>query len=98
MRAKGCTLCHSTGDAAVTDASTTQTTATVGPSLKGIFGSTVQVLTSGQEREVSIDEAYLRRSILDPSVDVVKGFRPVMPPHALTDEELTDIISYLREL
>jgi cytochrome c oxidase subunit 2 len=56
------------------------------------------VLTGGKERTVTVDEAYLRRSILEPNADVVKGFPPVMPSFAwlLKDSEISAIINFLR--
>ncbi len=70
----------------------------VGPSFKGIWGRTVTVLTGGVERTVTVDEAYMRRKILEPTVNVVKGFPPVMPSFAgkLTETELAAIIDFLR--
>ena len=67
----GCLGCHSLDG-----------TPKVGPTFKGIWGRTVTVLTGGKERTVTVDEAYLRRSILEPNADVVKGFQPVMPSFA----------------
>jgi cytochrome c oxidase subunit 2 len=89
VRDKGCIACHSLDG-----------TARVGPSFAGIFGRKTTVVTDGREREIIVDEDYLRRSILDPTADIVKGFPPVMPPQGdvLTDEELDDIIQYLKEL
>ena len=70
----------------------------VGPSFKGIWGSTVTVLTGALERTVTVDEAYVRRKILEPTATVVKGFPPVMPSFAgkLTEAELAAIIDFLR--
>jgi cytochrome c oxidase subunit 2 len=83
----GCLGCHSL------DGSTK-----VGPSFKGIWGRNVTVLTNGVERNITVDEAYLRRSILEPNADVVKGFPPVMPPFTLKDEEIRAILDYLKGL
>lgn len=70
----------------------------VGPTLKGIWGRSVTVLSDGQERHITVDEAYLRRSLLEPNADVVKGFQPIMPPFAgvLKEGEIKGIIDYLR--
>lgn len=89
MKVKGCTACHSTDG-----------TRLVGPSYKGIFGRRETVVTAGSERQVEVDEEYLRRSIMEPEADVVKGFPPVMPPmkDKLTDEQVTMIIVYLKTL
>lgn len=68
-----------------------------GPALEGVFGSEV-LLASGQT--VLADEAYIRRSILDPQKEVVKGFEPIMPAYAgqLTEEDLIDLGAYIRSL
>lgn len=70
----------------------------IGPTLKGIWGRSVTVLTDGVERSISVDEAYLRRSILEPNADVVKGFPPVMPAVALKGDEIKTIAEYLKEI
>jgi cytochrome c oxidase subunit II len=84
---KGCVACHSIDGSP-----------RVGPTLKGLFGKTVAVLTNGIERSVGADEDYIRKSILEPNADVVKGFQPIMPVQKLSDEEIKAIIGYLKEL
>jgi cytochrome c oxidase subunit 2 len=83
----GCLGCHSLDG-----------TPKVGPTFKGIWGRTVTVLTAGKERTITVDEAYLCRSILEPNADVVKGYQPVMPSFTgvLSDSEISAIIGYLR--
>ena len=82
---KGCQACHSVDG-----------TPLVGPTVKGLFGKTVTVITDGKERQVVADETYLRKSLLEPNADVVKGFPPIMPSQKglITDEELEGIITY----
>jgi cytochrome c oxidase subunit 2 len=89
IKAKGCTACH-----------TTDGTPLIGPTFKGIFGRKSIVVTGDRQREVIVDERYLRTSMLEPKADVVKGFPPVMPSHKgiLTDEEIEAIIEYLKTL
>jgi cytochrome c2 len=89
IKAKGCTACH-----------TTDGTPLIGPTFKGIFGRKSIVVTGGREREVIVDERYMRTSMLEPKADVVKGFPPVMPSHKgiLTNEEIEAIIEYLKTL
>ena len=89
IKLKGCLGCHSTDGSPM-----------VGPSWKGIFGRTETVLSNGAEHQVEADEDYLRKSILSPSADVVKGFPPVMPEmrDKLSDEQVTMIIQYLKTL
>ena len=86
---RGCKACHSIDG-----------TPGLGPTLKGLFGKTVTVLTDGKERKLVADEAYLRKSILEPNADIVKGFPPIMPPlkGLLTDQEIDALVSYLKGL
>jgi cytochrome c oxidase subunit 2 len=86
---KGCVACHSLDG-----------TAKVGPTLKGVFGRKETVVTAGKERELTVDEAYLRRSLLEPQADVVKGYPPIMPSQkgVLKDPEIDAIIIYLKGL
>lgn len=86
---RGCKACH-----------TIDGTPGLGPTLKGLFGKTVTVLTDGKERKLVADEAYLRKSILEPNVDIVKGFPPIMPSlkGLLTDQEIDALVSYLKGL
>jgi cytochrome c oxidase subunit 2 len=72
----------------------------VGPTVKGLFGKTVIVLTDGKERKVVADENYLRKLLIEANTDIVKGFPPIMPSQKglITDEELEGIIRYIKEL
>lgn len=80
----GCLSCHSTGG---TDG--------LGPGLGGIWGDE-RVFDDGSTGVV--DEAYLRRSIIDPDAQVVAGYQPIMPALRLADAELDDVVAYLREV
>jgi cytochrome c oxidase subunit 2 len=46
------------------------------------------------------NDAYIRKSIVDPGADVVDGFPNTMPPSkdVVTDEEITQIIDFLKTL
>lgn len=70
----------------------------VGPTFKGLWGRSETVLTNGRERHITVDEAYLRRSLLEPNADVVKGFQPIMPSFSgvLKEEEIKEIVDYFR--
>jgi cytochrome c oxidase subunit 2 len=67
----------------------------IGPSLVGIMGRRV-LLTTGQE--VTADDNYLRRSILDPQAEIVKGYQPVMPSFQgqLSEQQLAALIAYIK--
>ncbi|MCO5237119.1 MAG: c-type cytochrome [Chitinophagaceae bacterium] len=83
----GCAACHSTDGSKL-----------IGPSFKGLYGSQVS-LDNGNT--VAADDAYLIKSILDPNADIVKGYPTgVMPSFKgmVTDEHITDIITYLKTL
>ena len=47
---------------------------------------------------ITIDENYIRQSILEPTARIVAGFEPVMPTYQgrLKDDEITAIIAYLK--
>jgi len=72
--ADGCSACHSLAG-----------TPGVGPSFKGIAGSTV-TLTTGQT--VAADDAYLERSIADPDAQIVKGYHAGVMPAAIASYDL----------
>lgn len=65
----------------------------VGPTWRGLYGKT-QALADGTS--VKVDEAYLKESIRDPGAVIVKGFTPVMPAFALTDDELDALLALIK--
>ena len=81
-----CTACHQIN---------TQTM--IGPGLGKIFGS-IREFKEGQSQVA--DENYIRESILNPSLKIVKGFPDQMTPFAglLQEEELTGLIEYIKSL
>lgn len=80
-----CLACHSTDGKTI-----------VGPTWKGLYGSTVE-LEGGTT--VVADDAYITQSIKDPLSQIVKGFPPSMPPFSyLTDQQIADIIAYIKSL
>jgi len=83
---RGCQQCHSVDG-----------TAKTGPSFKGTFG-TQQKLRDGTD--ITVDENYVRESILDPMAKVRAGFNPVMPTFrgSLTDQDIDAIIAYMKTL
>lgn len=88
-KSKGCIACHSTDG-----------TKLIGPSFKGVYGKNETVVTGGQEREITIDDDYIRNSILKPTDDIVKGFQPLMPSQAglVNDDEIKALTAYIKSL
>jgi len=86
---KGCIACHSTDGSKL-----------IGPSFKGLYGKTEFVMTGDEKREITVDDEYIRRSLLEPNADIVEGYEPVMPAMAgqLDDEDIANIITYLKQL
>ncbi len=84
LEAKDCLTCHSVDGQE-----------SIGPTLKGVYGRTVK-LKDGST--VTADDAYLRESIMKPEVKIVSEFDDVMPVPELTEEELNQIIEYLKTL
>ena len=70
-----------------------------GPTWLGLFGSE-ETLDDGTV--VTVDEAYLRESILDPNAKIVEGFSPnIMPDdfaERLSDSQLDLLIAYIKLL
>ena len=58
------------------------------------------MIRDGKEREIVVDEAFIKQSILQPEIDRVKGFPPIMPSQkgVLTDAEVDAIADYLKTL
>jgi cytochrome c oxidase subunit 2 len=83
-RTRGCVNCHSVdGDDAA------------GPTLLGFWGSQVELADGGT---VSADRAYVVRSLREPTAQTPDGSRGAMPAYDLTDDEIDDLIAYLRTL
>lgn len=85
FQSKICFTCHTTDGSPL-----------VGPSFKGLWGRDEHI--EGQDEALTIDKAYVIDSIRNPNNKVVKGFVPTMPPMPMTDEELGDLIAYLKTL
>jgi cytochrome c oxidase subunit 2 len=86
---KGCVACHSTDGSKL-----------IGPSYKGLFGTKQTVVSAGSEHEVTVDDAYIKKSMLEPTADVVKGFQPLMPSQQglVSDGEIRALTAYIKSL
>ncbi len=90
LEKNGCFSCHSVDGSKL-----------VGPSFKGIHGSTIKVLTNGTPREITVDDEYIKTSIYDPNKDVVDGFpQGVMKSYTgvIKETDLPKINDYLKSL
>ncbi len=81
---KGCPACHSIDGSA-----------SVGPTVKGIFGRTVE-LADGSKKVAN--EEYLEEAIREPGAEIVEGFPPAMPEQPLTTAEVHALVQYLETL
>lgn len=82
---RGCKNCHSV------DGSPGK-----GPSFKGLWGKTENT----DKGPVTVDENYIRESLLEPASKVVTGYAPIMPTFKgkLTDEHIDFVIEYIKSL
>jgi cytochrome c oxidase subunit 2 len=90
MQNIGCFACHSLDGSRL-----------VGPSFKGIWGKTETVITGREERQIVVDEEYIRRSIYEPNADIVDGFNKglmITYEGQLTEDDVDNIIEYLKTL
>jgi cytochrome c oxidase subunit 2 len=83
-----CNTCHLDGGRSATGR---------GPALAGIHGREV-TLTDG--RRVTVDDDYLRTSILRPNEHVVQGYLQIMPTYQgqIGEEGVLQVISYIKSL
>jgi len=85
VAANGCAACHSINGAAG-----------IGPTWLGLFGRQ-EILTDGSV--VVADDAYIHESIKAPQAKIVAGFEnQLMPTYGFTDEQIVNIIAYLKTL
>jgi len=87
LKSRNCLSCHSIDGVPM-----------VGPTFKGSYGKQEIVLVGGQESTIAVDDAYLVKAIQEPGAEILKGYPPAMPPVPLPDEEVADIIAYLKSL
>jgi len=88
LKANACLTCHSLDGSKI-----------IGPSFKGLYGSKRVVITDQGEKTVDAVDAYIKRSIIDPNVEVVKGFnKGLMQSYktVLKEEDIDKIIDYFK--
>ncbi|HUR59915.1 MAG TPA: DUF6797 domain-containing protein [Opitutaceae bacterium] len=89
-----CVACHATDDASIAKA---------GPKWKGLFSSKESVVIGNKPGSVTVDEAYLRESILEPTAKIVSGFEKgeyAMPSYAgvVNDSQVQSLVLYIKSL
>ena len=80
---QGCNACHSLDGSNL-----------VGPSFQGLYGSQ-HGLEDGST--VTVDENYLRESILAPAAQIAEGYQPIMPASysALSERQVSALIAFI---
>lgn len=83
---KACATCH-----------TIDGTPSIGPTLKDIYNHNV-TLDNGSS--VLVDENYIRRSIIDPQSELVRGYPAVMPTYQglLKEREVDALIAFIKSI
>jgi len=87
---QGCNACHSSDGTKI-----------VGPSYLNLFGEKQVVIRDGKEVTVTVDDEYIKRAIIDPNSEIVKGYpKGLMQSYkdALSDDDLSKIIEYMKSL
>jgi len=90
IKKNACTGCHSLDGSKL-----------VSSSFKGLYGKSETVITDGKERQVVVDDEYLKTSIYDPDKDLLKGLpKGVMKSYKglINEEEMNKIIDYLKTI
>jgi cytochrome c oxidase subunit 2 len=86
----GCIACHSIDG-----------TNMVGPTFKGLYGSTRNVITNKVKQTITADSVYIATSIFDPNKDLVEGYpQGVMKSYKglIKENEIKLINEYLKNL
>ncbi|HXU36794.1 MAG TPA: cytochrome c oxidase subunit II [Blastocatellia bacterium] len=68
-----------------------------GPVLQGLFGKEALLQNGGK---VTVDEGYIRESILNPRAKIVAGFQPIMPTFQgqVSEEQLLQLVAYIKSI
>ncbi len=48
--------------------------------------------------EVTVDDAYLAKSIREPAAEIAKGYPPAMPGNQLSGDEIKQVIEFIKAL
>ena len=89
-----CVACHEAEAASL---------AKSGPTWRKLYGSTHKVFVAGAATPVTVDDAYIRESILEPTAKIAAGFEKgeyAMPSYAgvLNDPQIESLVLYIKSL
>jgi len=90
MKVQGCFACHTIDGSKL-----------IGPSYLNLFGEEQVVIRDGKEVTITVDEAYVRKSIYDPNSEITKGYpQGLMQSYqsTISEEDIQKIIEYLKSL
>jgi cytochrome c oxidase subunit 2 len=90
MQKNGCLACHSLDGTKI-----------LGPSFKGLYGTTIDVITNGKTRKVVVDDEYIKTSILEPNQDIAAGFNAgIMKAYGtkIKPQDIKKIANYLKSM
>jgi cytochrome c oxidase subunit 2 len=90
MMTLGCFACHSTDGTKI-----------IGPSYLNLYGEQQVVIRDGKEVTITVNDEYIKKSVLDPNAEIVKGYpKGLMQTYSssLNDEDISKIIEYLKTL
>jgi len=90
INANACTACHSLDG-----------TRLVGSSFKDLWEAKKIVLVGGKEKEITVNEEYIKKSIYDPDAEIVQGFnKGLMRSYTgvISEEDANKIVEYLKTL
>jgi len=88
LKSSGCTSCHSLDGSPL-----------VGPSYKGLWGRHEKVKVNGTLKDIVVDGAYIKESILEPNAKIPDGFNAgIMSSYKgkLNDKEIDSIVDYFK--
>lgn len=85
-KSKACVTCHTIDGSKL-----------VGPSFKGVFGTTATLAKGGT---MPVDENFVRTHILNPKSLTIQGYDPVMPTYQgiLNDKQLDALVAFIKSL
>jgi len=87
----GCFACHSRDGSKI-----------VGPSFKGLFGSSRSVFDANEKlKEVTADAEYIKKSIYEPNDEVVQGYNKglmISYKQTVSEDDIAEMVKYLETL